>query len=248
MSQHHEDREAALSRRHALAWIMATGTAALYALSAGAGKRFSLFDRADAASAMAQDKPMIPVIVKDTTSFYWQTVIAGARKAGQDLGIKIVELGAQSESDVSGQIRMLEIAVASNPTALVIAPTQFAALGSPMDEAAKKVKVIGIDSAADTVALTSMVATDNAQAGRIAADILAGKSGACYITEDSSQSNFIFCNTDIFYGRTWRCSGIRVRFSGENSSIIFNSQFKCRRTRDRFSEEQYTCRRLYGSG
>jgi len=173
MSQHHEDREAALSRRHALAWIMATGTAALYALSAGAGKRFSLFDRADAASAMAQDKPMIPVIVKDTTSFYWQTVIAGARKAGQDLGIKIVELGAQSESDVSGQIRMLEIAVASNPTALVIAPTQFAALGSPMDEAAKKVKIIGIDSAADTVALTSMVATDNAQAGRIAADILA---------------------------------------------------------------------------
>jgi ribose transport system substrate-binding protein len=122
---------------------------------------------------MAQDKPMIPVIVKDTTSFYWQTVIAGARKAGQDLGIKIVELGAQSESDVSGQIRMLEIAVASNPTALVIAPTQFAALGSPMDEAAKKVKIIGIDSAADTVALTSMVATDNAQAGRIAADILA---------------------------------------------------------------------------
>jgi ribose transport system substrate-binding protein len=68
---------------------------------------------------------------------------------------------------------MLEIAVASNPTALVIAPTQFAALGSPMDEAAKKVKIIGIDSAADTVALTSMVATDNAQAGRIAADILA---------------------------------------------------------------------------
>jgi ribose transport system substrate-binding protein len=122
---------------------------------------------------MAQDKPVIPVIVKDTTSFYWQTVIAGARKAGQDLGIKIVELGAQSESDVSGQIRMLEIAVASNPTALVIAPTQFAALGSPMDEAAKKVKIIGIDSAADTVALTSMVATDNAQAGRIAADILA---------------------------------------------------------------------------
>jgi ribose transport system substrate-binding protein len=122
---------------------------------------------------MAQDKPMIPVIVKDTTSFYWQTVIAGARKAGQDLGIKIVELGAQSESDVGGQIRMLEIAVASNPTALVIAPTQFAALGSPMDEAAKKVKIIGIDSAADTVALTSMVATDNAQAGRIAADILA---------------------------------------------------------------------------
>jgi ribose transport system substrate-binding protein len=122
---------------------------------------------------MAQTKPTIPVIVKDTTSFYWQTVIAGARKAGQDLGVKIVELGAQSESDVSGQISILEIAVASSPAALVIAPAQFAALGRPIDEAAKKVKIIGIDSAADTAALTSMLTTDNVQAGRIAADILA---------------------------------------------------------------------------
>jgi hypothetical protein len=115
MSQHNGNREAALSRRHALAWITATGTTALYVLSAAAGKRFSPFDRAEAA-AIAHDKPVILVIVKDTTSFYWQTVIAGARKAGQDLGIKIVELGAQSDSDASGQVSILEIAVASNPT------------------------------------------------------------------------------------------------------------------------------------
>ena len=145
MSQHNGTREPALSRRHALVWITATGTTALYALSATAGKRFSPFDRAEAA-AIAHDKPVIPVIVKDTTSFYWQTAIAGARKAGQDLGIKIVELGAQSDSDASGQISILEIAVASNPTALVLAPAQFAALRRPIDEAAKKVKIIGIDS------------------------------------------------------------------------------------------------------
>jgi ribose transport system substrate-binding protein len=174
MSQHNGNREAALSRRHALAWITATGTTALYVLSAAAGKRFSPFDRAETA-AIAHDKPVIPVIVKDTTSFYWQTVIAGARKAGQDLGIKIVELGAQSDSDASGQISILEIAVASNPTALVLAPAQFAALRRPIDEAAKKVKIIGIDSDADSAAFTSMVATDNVQAGRIAADILADR-------------------------------------------------------------------------
>ena len=55
------------------------------------------------APAMAQTKPTIPVIVKDTTSVYWQTVLAGARKAGQDLGVDVSELGAQSESDVAGQ-------------------------------------------------------------------------------------------------------------------------------------------------
>ena len=125
------------------------------------------------APAMAQTKPTIPIIVKDTTSIYWQTVLAGARKAGQDLGVDVTELGAQSESDVAGQISLLEKAVASNPTAIVIAPAQFAPLGKPIDEAAKKVKIIGIDSAADTKALTSFLATDDVQVGRMAADALA---------------------------------------------------------------------------
>ena len=123
--------------------------------------------------AIAQTKPTIPVIVKDMTSAYWRTVLAGARKAGQDLGVNVVELGAQSESDVSGQISILEKAVASNPAAIVIAPAQFAALGKPIDEAAKKVKIIGIESAADTKAMTSLLATDNVNAGRVAADALA---------------------------------------------------------------------------
>jgi ribose transport system substrate-binding protein len=125
------------------------------------------------APAVAQTKPTIPVIVKDTTSIYWRTVLAGAHKAGQDLGIDVTELGAQSESDVAGQISILQKAVASNPAAIVIAPVQFAALGKPIDEAAKKVKIIGIDSAADTKTWTSLVATDEVQAGRVAADALA---------------------------------------------------------------------------
>jgi ribose transport system substrate-binding protein len=123
--------------------------------------------------AIAQTKPTISVIAKDTTSPYWQAVLAGARKAGQDLGVNVIELGTQSESDVSGQISILAKAVASNPAAIVIAPAEFAALGKPIDEAAKKVKIIGIESAADTKAMTSLLATDNVNAGRIAADALA---------------------------------------------------------------------------
>ncbi|TIN13849.1 MAG: ABC transporter substrate-binding protein, partial [Mesorhizobium sp.] len=73
----------------------------------------------------------IPIIVKDTTSFYWQIVLAGARKAGKDLGINVPELGAQAETDVNGQISILENAVAGNPAAIVIAPTEAKALGKP---------------------------------------------------------------------------------------------------------------------
>ena len=52
--------------------------------------------------------PLTPIIVKDTTSFYWQIVLAGARKAGKDLGVKVPELGTQSDSDINGQISILE--------------------------------------------------------------------------------------------------------------------------------------------
>ncbi len=123
--------------------------------------------------ASAADAPTIPIIVKDTTSPYWQIVLAGARQAGKDLGVKVPELGAQSESDITGQISILENAVSEKPAVIVISPTEFKALGKPVDEAAKKVPVIGIDSAADSKAFTSFLTTDNVQGGRIAADGLA---------------------------------------------------------------------------
>jgi len=132
------------------------------------------------APTYAADQPTIPIIVKDTTSNYWQIVLAGARKAGQDLGVKVPELGAQSESDINGQISILENAVSGKPAAIVISPTQFAALGKPIDEAAKQVKIIGIDSSADSKAFTSFLTTDNTQGGRIAADGLADAIKAKY--------------------------------------------------------------------
>lgn len=124
--------------------------------------------------AMAQTKPTISVIVKDTTSAYWQAVLAGARKAGQDLGADVATLGAQTETDVPGQIDLLKKAADSHPAAIVIAPVQSGALGTPIEEAAKLVKIIvAIDSTANTKALTSSVTTNEVQAGRVAADTLA---------------------------------------------------------------------------
>jgi hypothetical protein len=35
----------------------------------------------------ADQKPTIPIIVKDTTTYFWQIVLAGARKAGKDLNV-----------------------------------------------------------------------------------------------------------------------------------------------------------------
>ena len=166
-----DNREDGISRRQTLECMGWVGTAVLWKVSRDAPE--TLIGRAKAAADMAQTKPTIPVLVKDRASVYWQTVLAGARKAGQDFGVEIAELGAQSESDADGQIALLENAVSSGPAAVVIAPAHFAALSKSIDEAAKRVKVVAIDSTADSKALTSVLATDNVQVGRIAADILA---------------------------------------------------------------------------
>ena len=133
-----------------------------------------------AGPSYAADKPTIPIIVKDTTSPYWQIVFAGARAAAKDLNVNVPELGAQSESDINGEISILENAVAEKPAAVVIAPTEFKALGKPIDEAAKKVPIIGINSAANSKAFTSFLTTDNVQGGRIAADGMAAAIAAKY--------------------------------------------------------------------
>jgi len=168
-----DNREDCMSRRHAVECMGWVGTAVLWMVSGGVPQSLSPLGQEQAAVAIAQTKPTIPVIVKDKTSVYWQTVLAGARKAGQDFGVEIAELGAQSESDADGQIALLENAVSSNPAAVVIAPAHSAALSKPIDEAAKKMKVVAIDSTAGSKALTSVLSTDNVQVGRIAADILA---------------------------------------------------------------------------
>jgi hypothetical protein len=55
----------------------------------------------------------IPIIVKDTTSVFWQIVLAGARKAGKDYGVNVPEFGPQSESDINGEISILEDQIAT---------------------------------------------------------------------------------------------------------------------------------------
>src|SRR6476619_6281662 len=80
-------------------------------------------------AAQAEDR--VAVIVKATTSEYWQWVFKGAEEAGKQLGVKIDKLGTPKD-DAAGQIGVLESAAATKPTAIVISPTIFEALGDPI--------------------------------------------------------------------------------------------------------------------
>src|ERR1700757_1505956 len=103
----------------------------------------------------AEQKPTIPIIVKDTTTYFWQIVLAGARKAGKDLNVTVPQLGAQSESDINGQISILEIT--ANPDLRGVSASNLTmAQGAGQAIAENKVsdkKLVGFDSDDKTVKL-----------------------------------------------------------------------------------------------
>ena len=68
-------------------------------------------------AAKAEDT--IAVIVKATTSEYWQWVFKGAEDAGKQLGLKVDKLGTPKD-DAAGQIAVLESAAALPPTSLLV--------------------------------------------------------------------------------------------------------------------------------
>src|ERR1700726_3968975 len=96
-----DNDEGGVNRRHALQRMVWTGTGVVLMAAGGLSKSLGQIRSAQAAAAMAQTKPTIPIIVKNKTSRYWQLVLAGARKAGQDFGVNVIELGTDSETDAS---------------------------------------------------------------------------------------------------------------------------------------------------
>jgi len=126
-----------------------------------------------ATSQAASAEDTVAVIVKATTSEYWQWVFKGAEAAGKDLGVKIDELGTPKD-DAAGQISVLESAAGSKPAAIVISPTIFEALGDPIAAVTDAgFPVIVIDSGAKTDKYASFLTTNNEAGGKAAADAIA---------------------------------------------------------------------------
>ncbi|MFB2553720.1 ABC transporter substrate-binding protein [Ensifer soli] len=125
----------------------------------------------------------ISVVVKDTTSPYWQTVMAGACNAGKELNATVNVTGPTTEADIAGQISILENAVSTGSQAIVLAPSSSEGLGAAVDEAGAKVPVFLIDSSANSTAFKSIIATDNKAGG-----VLAGKAMVDAITKKNGSA------------------------------------------------------------
>ncbi len=131
----------------------------------------------------------IYVIVKVLGNQYWSVVQAGAEKAGEDLGCKVVVVGTAAESDIEGQVRYLQDAVSAKADGIVIAPLDRTALAAPISEQFQSgTPIVLIDSKVDGEDYSCALLTDNIEAGRMAAAELIKKLQAKGISETQEGS------------------------------------------------------------
>jgi ribose transport system substrate-binding protein len=132
-------------------------------------------------AASAADKE-IAVIVKTVNSDFWQNVKKGANDGAAKLkGYTATFQGAASDTDLAGQVALVENAVNRKVAGIVLAPSDPDALIPAMKKAWEaKIPVILIDSAASDAGKNyyqSFLATDNQKAGELCAQALIDKIG-----------------------------------------------------------------------
>ena len=131
--------------------------------------------------AMAADKE-IAVIVKTANSDFWQNVKKGSNAAVAGLkGYTATFQGAASDTDLDGQVSLVENAINRKVAGIVLAPSDPEALIPAMKKAWEaKIPVVLIDSAASDAGKAyyqSFLATDNKAAGEMSAKTLIDKIG-----------------------------------------------------------------------
>jgi ribose transport system substrate-binding protein len=136
----------------------------------GAGLAFN--DRVSWSAGAEKTAVFIP---KSTNSTFWLALLKGAQDAGKKLGYKVLYQGVAEQTDIAGQVNVVNDMVSRKVSGILIAATDAKALAPAVENAIKKgVPVITVDSGVDSDAPYAYIATDNIGAAKLAADTLAG--------------------------------------------------------------------------
>lgn len=141
-----------------------------------------------ASSCGSKKQHVVGIVPKGATQMFWQAVHAGAIETSRGYGLEIVWNAPAQESDRSRQVAIVEAMINRGVDGLALAPVDRRALVSAVDRAVDRgIPVVVFDSELDSDRITSYVATDNREAGRMAARrmgaVLGGK-GKVAILDD----------------------------------------------------------------
>ena len=103
----------------------------------------------------------VAVVLKTLASEYWGYVEAGCKAAGDDLGVDVVVVGPGAESDIEGQVSMIEQQIGAGCDAIVCAPNDAGAAQGALQAAIDAgIPVLAVGIAGQT----SFVGTSNVDA------------------------------------------------------------------------------------
>lgn len=126
----------------------------------------------------------IYVIVKVLGNQYWSVLQAGAEQAGKDLGCEVVVVGTALESDIEGQLTLLQNAVSAQADGIVIAPLDSISLDAPITEAYKSgIPTVLVDTVINSENYSAALLTDNVAAGKAAAEEMLNRMREAGISE-----------------------------------------------------------------
>ena len=127
-----------------------------------------------AKSEKEKTQPRILVSPKGLVHNFWVTVKSGADSAGKEFGAEIIWKGPAQETDIAGQIAIVEDYLNKKVDAIVLAACDTKALNALIGRAIDNgIPVVTIDSGVDDERPLSFIATDNLKAAELAADELA---------------------------------------------------------------------------
>jgi ribose transport system substrate-binding protein len=123
---------------------------------------------------------VVGVVPKGANHIFWQTVHAGAVKAAREFGLEVEWNAPAMETDSSRQIAIIESMANRRLAGIALAPVDRQALVAVVERTSRAgIPVAIFDSGIDTDWRISYVATDNIEAGRMAArrlgEVLGGK-------------------------------------------------------------------------
>jgi ribose transport system substrate-binding protein len=135
---------------------------------------------AGAAGCHRGERQIVGVVPKGANHIFWQTVHAGAIRAAQEYGFEVQWNAPALEIDSSRQIAIVDSMINQHLSGIVLAPVDKSALVAVVERAGRAgIPVAIFDSGIDTGDILCYVATDNLEAGRMAArrmgSILGGK-------------------------------------------------------------------------
>ena len=117
----------------------------------------------------------IALITMDYQDEHWLKLYGGAKDEGDKLGADVNWMAPQmGKRDVSSQLQLIEDCITRQYKAILLAPLDADALVPAIDKAFNAgIKVVLVDSNANTQKRNSLIGTDNGAAARLAADELA---------------------------------------------------------------------------